>query len=159
MSTRKELGAENVWTKRIRNSAHPWRGLNRSHVGIRHGNDNEGRRRRDGVTWSCRNLLHNLFNSNIIGAWYLRLTLRYHEYSLTGCETVKFGIGTNVSKEPSPFYCKITLKRRYFSTTHLKTPFYSLSEVISTGALIIYSAFGKYLRKNGNTMKQCISSL
>ena len=25
--------------------------------------------------------------------------------------------------------------------------------------LIIYSAFGKYLRKNGNTMKQCISSL
>jgi hypothetical protein len=26
-------------------------------------------------------------------------------------------------------------------------------------AVIIYSAFGKYLRKNGNTMKQCISSL
>jgi len=25
--------------------------------------------------------------------------------------------------------------------------------------LIIYSAFVKYLRKNGNTMKQCISSL
>jgi len=25
--------------------------------------------------------------------------------------------------------------------------------------LIIYSAFIKYLRKNGNTMKQCISSL
>jgi hypothetical protein len=24
--------------------------------------------------------------------------------------------------------------------------------------LIIYSAFGKYLRKNGNTKKQCISS-
>jgi len=25
--------------------------------------------------------------------------------------------------------------------------------------LIIYSAFGKYLKKNGNTVKQCISSL
>ena len=25
--------------------------------------------------------------------------------------------------------------------------------------LIIYSAFGKYLRKNGNAMKQCIISL
>jgi len=25
--------------------------------------------------------------------------------------------------------------------------------------LIIYSAFVKYLKKNGNTMKQCISSL
>jgi len=25
--------------------------------------------------------------------------------------------------------------------------------------LFINSAFGKYLRKNGNTMKQCISSL
>ena len=25
--------------------------------------------------------------------------------------------------------------------------------------LIIYSAFVKYLRKNGNTMKRCISSL
>ena len=32
----------------------------------------------------------------------------------------------------------------------------------ATGQLLIiyvYSAFGKYLRKNGNTMKQCISSL
>jgi len=30
----------------------------------------------------------------------------------------------------------------------------------TTGQLrIIYSAFVKYLRKNGNTMKQCISSL
>jgi len=29
----------------------------------------------------------------------------------------------------------------------------------ATGQLLIYCAFIKYLRKNGNTMKQCISFL
>jgi len=34
-----------------------------------------------------------------------------------------------------------------------------LSSIRKKDALIIYTAFIKYVRKNGNTMKQCISCL